>query len=209
MPSGARQFFCTGCGWTSNHPEVATSGDFSVDELPSSLAKGRTFFRRRAGHALALSDAFARRSPDNRSEKGIQIHRRLAQSLEGRGIDDPEALFEHYLGAGERVRAASHAALAAKKAASALAFDRAAGFYRRALELAPARGAELVDLKRGLADALVNAGRPAEAAEAYLEIAQLTSAGHSLDFKRRAAQQLLMGGHIKEGLELIRQCSRT
>jgi hypothetical protein len=32
----------------------------------------------------------------------------------------------------------------------------------------------------------------------------LTSAGHSLDFKRRAAQQLLMGGHIEEGLELIR-----
>src|SRR6185295_7885528 len=42
------------------------------------------------------------------------------------------------------------------------------------------------------------------AAEAYIEVAQVTSAGHSLDFKRRAAQQLLMGGHIKEGLELTR-----
>ncbi|HEV7474637.1 MAG TPA: hypothetical protein VGN90_11345, partial [Pyrinomonadaceae bacterium] len=56
----------------------------------------------------------------------------------------------------------------------------------------------------GLADALVNAGRPAEAAQAYLDVAQLTSARHSLDFKRRAAQQLLMGGHINEGVELIR-----
>ena len=44
-----------------------------------------------------------------------QIHRRLAQTLEARGIDDPESLFEHYLGADERVRAASHAAAAAKK----------------------------------------------------------------------------------------------
>ncbi len=50
----------------------------------------------------------------------------------------------------------------------------------------------------------MNAGRPAEAAQAYLDVAQLTSARHSLDFKRRAAQQLLMGGHINEGLELIR-----
>jgi len=136
--------------------------------------------------------------------KVVQIHRRLAQALEARGIDDPEALFEHYLGAGERVRAATHAATAARKAASALAFDRAAAFYRRALELAPARDAELVDLKRGLAEALVNAGRPAEAAQAYLDLAQLTSARHSLEFKRRAAEQLLMGGHIDEGLALIR-----
>src|SRR6185295_12655582 len=63
--------------------------------------------------------------------KVTQIHKRLAHAIEGRGIDDPEALFEHYLGAGERVRAASHAAVAARKSASALAFDRAAGFYRR------------------------------------------------------------------------------
>ena len=134
----------------------------------------------------------------------IQIHRRLAHALEARGIDDPEALFEHYMGAGERVRAATHAGVAAKKAAAALAFDRAAAFFRRALELAPSRGAELVELKRGLAEALANAGRPAEAAQAYLDVAHDTSASRSLDYKRRAAEQLLMGGHIKEGLEIMR-----
>ncbi|MGH9958333.1 MAG: hypothetical protein ACREBC_14570, partial [Pyrinomonadaceae bacterium] len=64
--------------------------------------------------------------------------------------------------------------------------------------------AELIDLKRGLAEALMNAGRPAEAAQAYLDVAQDTSAANSLDFKRRAAEQLLIGGHIKEGLEVIR-----
>lgn len=132
-----------------------------------------------------------------------QTHRRLAQALEARGIDDPEALFEHHLGAGERVRAATHAAVAARKAGATLAFDRAVVFYRRALELAPTGGAELVELKQGLADALTNAGRPAEAAEAYLDLARDTSASRSLDFKRRAAEQLLMGGHIKEGLKVI------
>jgi hypothetical protein len=35
-------------------------------------------------------------------------------------------------------------------------------------------------------------------------VAAVSSASHSLDFKRRAAQQLLMGGHINEGLALIR-----
>lgn len=136
--------------------------------------------------------------------KTRQIHRRLAQAIEGRAIDDPESLFEHYLGAGERVRAATHAAVAARKAVAALAFDRAVTFFRHALELAPGRGGEFSELKHSLAEALVNAGRPAEAAQAYLDVAEETTASRSLDFKRRAAAQLLMGGHISEGLELIR-----
>jgi tetratricopeptide (TPR) repeat protein len=184
------------------------AAELSGNELPLVTTLRAAQFLRTGGAANTLElyhDRIREALASQLDPKKItQIHRRLAQALEARGIDDPEALFEHYLGAGERVRAATHAAVAAKKAATALAFDRAAAFYRRALELAPTRGAELFDLKRGLAEALVNAGRPAEAAQAYLEAAQLTSARHSLDFKRRAAQQLLMGGHINEGLELIR-----
>jgi len=132
-----------------------------------------------------------------------QIHRRLAQTLEAHGVDDPQSLFEHYLGADERVRAAGHAAAAAKRAATALAFDRAAVFYRRALELAPITGAEAIELKTALAESLVNAGRPAQAAQVFLELSGATSGSRSLSFKRRAAEQLLMGGHIKEGLDLF------
>ena len=62
----------------------------------------------------------------------------------------------------------------------------------------------MIAMKRGLAEALVNAGRPAEAAQAYLDLAQETSAAQALDSRRRAAEQLLIGGHIKEGLELVR-----
>lgn len=210
MPAGARQFVdaLAVAGRPINPEVVYQAAELSGDELPmvSSLRAAQFLRTGGAEHTLELYHDRIRQTLASQLDpkKVIQIHRRLAQAIEGRGIDDPEALFEHYLGAGERVRAASHAAVAAKKAASALAFDHAAGFYRRALELAPARGAELVELKRGLADALVNAGRPAEAAQAYLEVAEVASAAHSLEFKRRAAQQLLMGGHIKEGLELIR-----
>jgi serine/threonine protein kinase/tetratricopeptide (TPR) repeat protein len=209
LPKGARQFVdALAVAGRPISPEVVYhAAELSGDELPlvSSLRAAQFLRTGGVGHTLELyhdriRDALASQLGPR---KVIQIHRRLAQALEARGIDDPEALFEHYLGAGERVRAATHAAAAAKKAATALAFDRAAAFYRRALELAPARGAELLDLRRGLADALVNAGRPAEAAQAYLDVAELTSARHSLEFKRRAAAQLLMGGHINEGLELI------
>jgi serine/threonine protein kinase/tetratricopeptide (TPR) repeat protein len=210
LPKGARQFIdaLVVAGRPINPEVVYQAAELSGDELPlvSSLRAAQFLRTGGAGHTLEIyhdriRDTLAAQLDPN---KVIQIHRRLAQAIEGRGLDDPEALFEHYLGAGERVRAATHAAVAAKKAASALAFDRAAAFYRRALELAPARGAELIDLKRGLADALVNAGRPGEAAQAYLDLARETSAAHSLEFKRRAAEQLLMGGHIKEGLEVIR-----
>jgi serine/threonine protein kinase/tetratricopeptide (TPR) repeat protein len=210
LPKGARQFIdaLAIAGRPINPEVVYQAAELTGDELPliSSLRAAQFLRTGGPGHTLELYHDRIRETLASQLDpkKVTQLHRRLAQALEARGVDDPEALFEHYLGAGERVRAATHAAVAARKAATALAFDRAAGFYRRALELAPVRDAELVDLKCGLADALANAGRPAEAAEAYLEVAQVSSASHSLDFKRRAAQQLLMGGHIKEGLELIR-----
>ena len=138
-------------------------------------------------------------APDERK----QIHRRLAQTIEARGLDDPEALYEDYLGAGEKDRAAEHAERAARKAARSLAFDRAALYYRRAIELMP-EATNLVDLKIGLGDALANAGRPAEAAREFLDAAKMSAAGRALELQQRAGAQLLMGGHIEEGLEVFR-----
>ncbi len=214
LPKGTRQFIdVLAVAGRPIRPEVAyQAAGLSGDELPlvSSL-RAAQFLRSGEDHTIELyhnriqETLIAQLAPG----RVTQVHRRLAHALEARGIDDPEALFEHYLGAGERVRAAMHAGIAAKKAADALAFDRAAAFYRRALELAPARGAELIDLKRGLAEALVNAGRPAEAAKVYLDLANDTSATHGLDLKRRAAEQLLMGGHIEEGLEVIRSVLKS
>ena len=69
------------------------------------------------------------------------IHRRLAASLVALQSDDCEALFEHYRGAGDWDLASIQAGLAAEKADSALAFDRAASFYSHALTLAPGSAA--------------------------------------------------------------------
>ncbi|HEX4900583.1 MAG TPA: AAA family ATPase, partial [Pyrinomonadaceae bacterium] len=199
LPKGARHFVdALAIAGRPVNPEVAyQAAGLSGDELPLVTSLRSAQFLRSGGsdHSVELYHDRIRETLAAQLDqaKVKQIHRRLAQAIEARGIDDPESLFEHYLGAGERVRAALHAGVAAKKAAASLAFDRAAAFYRRALELAPVRGAELIDMKQSLADALVNAGRPAEAAEAYLEVSEYTSAARSLDFKRRAAEQLLMG----------------
>src|SRR5205823_7691224 len=90
-----------------------------------------------------------------------------------------------------------------KKAATALAFDRAALYFRRAIDLRPATP-NLDELKIGLGDALANAGRPAEAAREFLSAAKTTSTRRALELRQRAGAQLLMGGHIDEGLEVFR-----
>jgi tetratricopeptide (TPR) repeat protein len=147
-----------------------------------------------------IGDAIASLLDDNDRR---QIHRRLAQAIEARGLDDPESLYEDYLGAGEKDRAVLHAQTAAQKAAGTLAFDRAALYYRRAIDLKP-DAANVFELKTGLGDALANAGRAAEAASEFLEAAKATSARRALELRQRAGAQLLMGGHIEEGLAVYR-----
>lgn len=210
LPKGSRRFVnALAIAGKPVNPELAyEAAGLSGDELPLVTALRAAQFLRSGGpqHTVELYHDRIGHTLAAQLDQGTtkQIHRRLAQAIERRGLDDPESLFEHFLGAGERVRAATHAAVAAKKAEAALAFDRAAGFYRHALELAPVPESQLSELKRSLADSLVNAGRPAEAAEVYLDVAENTSAARSIDFKRRAAEQLLIGGHIKEGLQVIR-----
>jgi eukaryotic-like serine/threonine-protein kinase len=131
------------------------------------------------------------------------IHRAMADALVARQFLDPEDLFEHYVGADDPDRASAEAVRAAARASESLAFERAAHFYRRALALTPAApGAG--EWKRSLAIALANAGRPAEAAAFYLEAADACDANQRIDLQRRAAEQLLVGGHIDRGLAVIR-----
>lgn len=139
-------------------------------------------------------------SPD----RTLLIHSNLAKSLVTAGFDDPEVLFEHYLRACEVEQAAQCAKLAAAKASAALAFDRAAAFYRSALTLLPPDSRDSVELKPQLGDSLANAGRPADAARMYLEATLEAEPNQALELQRRAAEQFLLGGHVDEGLDVIR-----
>ncbi|MBK6693849.1 MAG: AAA family ATPase [Myxococcales bacterium] len=138
------------------------------------------------------------------AETKQSVHARLAVALEASPKPDPEALAEHWRGAGEADKAAQYAERAAQEALSAFAFDRAARLYRLVLVLRTPQEEELRDLRRKLGDALASAGRGAEAAEMYLEAALGASTSEALELRRRAATQLLLSGHVEEGLSAFR-----
>jgi serine/threonine protein kinase len=132
-------------------------------------------------------------------------HLRLAVALESTGQADPEALAIHWREARDAEKTAHFALLAALKAGNALAFDRAAQFYQLAIAHLPADHARLGELQIRLADALASAGRGGEAGLAYQQAALGRSGAESLDLGRRAAEQLLISGHIVPGLEALRR----
>jgi eukaryotic-like serine/threonine-protein kinase len=131
-------------------------------------------------------------------------HGRLALALESSGRAELEALAVHWHEAGDPETAAGYAARAGDQAAGALAFEKAAQFYRMALDLFP-RGGEIDrSLRARLGDALANAGRGAEAARAYLSACRGTHPAEALELRRRAAENFLRSGYFDEGVACLR-----
>ncbi len=131
-------------------------------------------------------------------------HAGLAQAMVAAGLVDPELLAGHYRGAGELAMAGEHYARGADQAAAALAFEHAARLYQTAVELHAGPPEEARALRRKLGDALANAGRGAEAAQAYLDAAGAAPTDETLELKRLASTQLLISGQIDRGLALLR-----
>jgi len=136
------------------------------------------------------------------------IHLRLAKGLEEKEIDDPEALYEHYLGAGHADRAAVYAAKAGDGAQTALAFERAASFYGRAIELSADSNPEIGAWYVGLGDAHASAGRGGDAVSAYLGALEFIGEDAAIEVQRRAGQQYLVSGRVAEGLSVISEVLR-
>jgi len=132
-------------------------------------------------------------------------HRRLALALEAARWPDGEALSVHWARAGDRPRAAKYAVAAAHQASEALAFDRAATCWERALKLTPPGDPKLRALRVRLGDALANAGRGALSALAYAKAADGAPAAEALDLRRRAAEQFLRAGRFDEGIAAVRE----
>ncbi|MCO6456930.1 MAG: protein kinase [Pirellulaceae bacterium] len=140
-----------------------------------------------------------------------RIHLRLASALERSAGGDAELLAVHaeflavhYHQARQHERAGAWYALAADRALAALAFDRAAKLYQRAIELRPSADG-VQRLRVNLGDALANAGRGAEAARAFLAATEQAAPDVRLELKRRAAIQYVLSGHLHEGYETLRE----
>lgn len=130
-------------------------------------------------------------------------HSKLASVLELIENIDPEVLLVHFQGAGDTQKAIKYASLAADQAMEGLAFDHAAKLYKLIIELQPTES-KIGELEEKLALALTNAGRTIEAAQAYLLAAgEVKERLKVLKLKQSAAEQLLRGGHVEEGLSVL------
>ena len=76
--------------------------------------------------------------------------------------------------------------------------------YRRAREQRCGTPLEERQLGRKLGDALARSGRGAEAADVYLQTAEGATAAENLELTRLASTQLLISGHVDEGLTLLK-----
>jgi hypothetical protein len=128
-------------------------------------------------------------------------HRRLALALEGTGHADIEEIASHFHHAGVLDRAARHYAMAADKAAAALAFERSAELYGLALALGGQTPVEAHGLRRKRADALANAGRGYEAGQEYQRATTGAGVREVVELQRNAGYQYCVSGHIDEGRE--------
>ena len=151
-------------------------------------------------HDRVRQAVLAHLTPNQRRE----YHERLALALEGTGNAAPEALAIHWSGAGDQDKALDYTRIAAEQAERALAFERAARLYRRCLDLLPPRSRQSAALRARLGDALANAGRGPESANAYLAAAE--DAGEdTVRLYAKAAGQLLRSGHVDSSLEVLRR----
>lgn len=134
------------------------------------------------------------------------LHLRLAHAHEKQGVREAEAIARHYAAAGHQNRASRWAEIAGDSAAAALAFDRAAGWFKMALWAAEDGHAALIQIK--LAHALADAGRGKEAAPVFLKAAEGAEPRIALELRRRAAEQWLVTGRVEEGRRILEQVFR-
>lgn len=131
----------------------------------------------------------------------IDLHRGLATALEQQDADDPGRIVRHWLGANEAERAATWSLRAAEAALAKLNFTRAADFFETALEHGSRSEAERHALQIRVADALVEAGSPRKAADAYtIALENSEAESESVELRRRITENLMFAGDIDSSL---------
>ncbi len=145
----------------------------------------------RASHHIALADALARTTDDAENEVNA------------------ETIASHYGAAGDLEKQLVWVERAAATAERALAFNRAARLYATAMLLRGENDGSIGGLRRKQANALADAGRGLESAEAYLAAAECADGIERLDLRRRAVDQFLRSGHLERGRPILAQLCRA
>jgi serine/threonine protein kinase len=130
-------------------------------------------------------------------------HKGLARVLEEDPRTKPDRLAVHHQASGDLPRAGRYWITAADQALRALAFEHAADLYGKGLDLAALDPTERRAVQIRRAEALGFAGRGPAAADAFLETSASCARDEALELRRRAAEQLLLSGHLARGLRVI------
>jgi hypothetical protein len=135
-----------------------------------------------------------------------RYHERLAAILLASPVveKDPLTVVRHLEAAGAVQYAADLARQAALRADEALAFELAAALWAVALRLGNPDEDERRELLMRRAEALGYAGRGPDSAAAFLAAAEGADPETGFQCRRSAAHELLISGHIHEGLALMR-----
>ncbi len=131
------------------------------------------------------------------------VERALAEALTEHPLRDPGLLIRCWERLGEPTRAGELAAVGAERAASLLAFDRAARLFERALALGRFDRSRTHALHLGYAHALTRMGRTLEAAEVCLRSRETADAKDVARLTRRAGELCLQCGNVRRGRALL------
>jgi eukaryotic-like serine/threonine-protein kinase len=134
-----------------------------------------------------------------------RLHARLGRVLEEKGGADAEALATHFLAADELAKGSVYAERAADDARRALAFLHAAHWYERALSSDGASRERARRLETKLGEVYASAGLGIRASEWFLRAAADAPKATALELRQRAAELLLVSGHIDEGVQALDQ----
>jgi hypothetical protein len=137
-----------------------------------------------------------------------RLHAALAVALAAAPEPEADALAEHLAQAGDAVAAARWARSAADACDRALAFGRAVRFHQLALADPSMDATERRARSIKLGHALASAGRGREAADVFLAASVGASATQSVALRQRAAEQLLITGHMGEGKRVLGEVLR-
>ena len=131
------------------------------------------------------------------------VHVRLAQAVEQWEHERTDMLARYWLFAEDPERAKRYVLEAAVEARAKLAFDRAAQLYETAagLETQDEKKAELL---RALGECQASDGRAILAAAAFEQAAACSGAEQAARLRHLAAEQLLRGGEIAQGLVVLK-----
>lgn len=187
---------------------AAASGlEFAEFNRRTMPLRAANLVRTGGAHASALIEPYHDRIRETvvsmlDAESRRVYHERIATAMESAGSSEYETLATHWHEAKVSEKATKYALLAAEHAERALAFAHAARLIALALELCP-NAANAREWRLRQAESLANAGRGAEAADAFLLAIDESDPRAARELRRRAADQCFRVGQLDRGMNLL------